>query len=94
MHLNVLRKLATSPNALRSSNHTLPMVDEVHIGHLVFGVFPFVGAAMKVSWDDWPRNSVGDIMNMFLQALEVSTSEMIMCLALKRWDRVSLSFMI
>lgn len=71
--LNILRKLATSPNALRSSNHTLPMIDEVQIGHLVFGVFPFVGATMTDAWDHWPENSVGDILDMFIQALEVGT---------------------
>lgn len=69
--LTILRKLATSPNALRSSNHTLSMIDEVRIGHLVFGVFPFVGATMTDAWDNWPQNSVGDILDMFIQALEV-----------------------
>lgn len=71
-HLDILRKLATSPNALRSANHTLPMIDEVHVGPLVFCVFPFAGGTMREAWDTWPRNSVGDVLNMFLQALEVS----------------------
>lgn len=71
--LDIWRKLATSPNALRSSNHTLPMIEEVWIGHLVFGVFPFVGATMTDAWDNWPQNSVGDVLDMFIQALEVDT---------------------
>lgn len=74
-HLNILRKLATSPNALRSSNHTLPMIDEVQIGHLIFAVFPFVGARMAEAWDRWPRNSVGDVMDMFIQVLEVGNGQ-------------------
>ena len=47
------------------------MIDEVHIGDLTFGVFPRVGARMEYAWDCWPRNSVGDVVDMILQALEV-----------------------
>ena len=80
IHLDILRKLATSPHALLSSNHTLPMIDELHIGPLVFAVFPFVGATMSDAWDRWPRNSVGDIMDMLMQALEVGILQQLLCL--------------
>lgn len=73
MHLDILRKLATSPNVLRSANHTLPVIEEVHAGPYVLCVFPFAGGILgEEAWDLWPRNSVGDVLNMFLQALEVS----------------------
>lgn len=78
-HLNILRKIATSPNALLSSNHALPLLNEFHIGYISFGIFPLVGGSMGNAWPSWPdspwpRNSVGDIMDMLMQALEVSLS--------------------
>lgn len=71
-HLNILRKIATSPHALISSNHTLPMWNQFELDHITFGVFPLVGGSMRDAWKGWPKNSVGDIMNMLMQALEVS----------------------
>ena len=71
-HVNILRKLATSPTALLSSNHILPMIDEITVGHVVFSVFPFVATSLRYAWGIWAANSVGDVLDMFIQALEVS----------------------
>lgn len=49
------------------------MIDEIHVGHLVFGVFPRVGGRMYEAYHRWAANSVGDVLNMFMQALEVSS---------------------
>jgi hypothetical protein len=69
-HLDILRVLATAPQVLISANHALPMIREVQLGHITFGVFPFVGYTLDASW---ANDSVGDILDMFLQALEVSS---------------------
>ena len=69
-HLDILRELATAPEALISVNHTLPMIREVQFGHITFGVFPLVGYTLDVSW---ANDSVGDILDMLLQALEVGS---------------------
>jgi hypothetical protein len=69
-HLDILRLLATAPQALVSANHALPMIREVQLGHITFGVFPLVGYTLDASW---ANNSVGDILDMLLQALEVGS---------------------
>jgi hypothetical protein len=38
-HLDILHVLATAPQALISANHALPMIREVQLGHITFGVF-------------------------------------------------------
>jgi hypothetical protein len=69
-HLDILRVLATAPQVLISANHTLPMIREAQLGHITFGVFPLVGYTLYASW---ANDSVGDILDMLLQALEVSS---------------------
>ena len=67
-NLNILRFLATAPHVLVSANHALPMIEEVQLGHITFGVFPLVGYTLD---ELWANDSVGDILDMLLQALEV-----------------------
>jgi hypothetical protein len=69
-NLDILRVLATAPQVLISANHTLPMIQEVQLEHLTFGVFPLVGYTLDVSW---AKDSVGDILDMLLQVLEVGS---------------------
>ena len=64
-HLDILRILATAPQALTNANHALPMIREVQLGHIIFGV---VGCTLDASW---ANNSVGDILEMLLPPLEV-----------------------
>ena len=70
-HLNILRKVATGPISLLSNNHVLPMFTEFHFDDVVFGVFPMVGWMVSDAYDFWAKNSVGDIVDMLMQALEV-----------------------
>ncbi|KAK7450546.1 hypothetical protein VKT23_012855 [Stygiomarasmius scandens] len=69
-HLRILRRLATGSVSLISGNHTLPLLREVELEHAVFGVFPMVGSSMAESAAPWPRNSVQDILELIMQALE------------------------
>ena len=71
-HLKILRTVATGENSLLSTNHTLPMFMEFQFEDIIFGVFPKVGAEMLEAFGFWPKNSVGDIIDMFMQMLEVS----------------------
>ena len=80
--LKALRRLATGANTLLADNHVLPMVRELHFEDIVCGLFPLTGPSMADSFGPtayFVKNSVGDIMDMLLQALEVldrlSTSE-------------------
>ena len=48
------------------------MFMEFQFEDIVFGIFPLVGAEMTYLFDFWPNNSVGDIMDILLQMLEVN----------------------
>jgi serine/threonine protein kinase len=69
-HLDVVRKLATVPLSLQSSNHVLPLLDCIQFQDITFGVFPMAESTMIYSYGYTFRNSVGDVINMILQALE------------------------
>ncbi|CAL1711532.1 unnamed protein product [Somion occarium] len=68
--LNILRKVAASPSSLLSNNHTLPMLRVFEYEDITFGIFPRTAGCMEEAFDSWPKNSVGDVLNMILQALE------------------------
>ena len=48
------------------------MFMEFQFEDIVFGIFPKVGAEMLEAFGCWPKNSVGDIIDMFMQMLEVN----------------------
>ncbi len=70
-HLDLLRYLARAPPALFSTNHTLPLLQEIEFEDITFGVFPRVGQGMTEAYHFWAKNSVGDLIEMVLQMLEV-----------------------
>ncbi|KAA1478271.1 kinase-like protein [Dentipellis sp. KUC8613] len=71
-HLNILRKIATEPLALLTHNHVLPMLTEIRFDPVTFCVFPLVGGeSMRCSYSGlWAKSSVGDLLDMIMQALE------------------------
>jgi hypothetical protein len=71
-HLKILRTIATGEKSLFSNNHTLPMFAELQFEDIVFGIFPKVGEEVKRAYGFWAKNSVGDIIEMLMQMLEVS----------------------
>ena len=71
-HLKLLRTIATGENSLFSNNHTLPMFAEFQFEDIIFGIFPKVGGEMFYAYGYWAKNSVGDIIEMLMQMLEVS----------------------
>ena len=71
-HLKILRTIATGEKSLLSNNHSLPMFMEFQFEDIIFGIFLLVGGEMLDVFDYWPNNSVGDIIDMLLQMLEVS----------------------
>ena len=73
-HLKILRKIATGENSLFSNNHALPMFAEFQFEDIIFGIFPKVGGEMSYAYGYWAKNSVGDIVEMLMQMLEVSFS--------------------
>ena len=71
--LDIIRKTSTGPFALLSNNHCLPLIKEFVFEDIIFGVFPKTGGLFEEAWVSWTRNSVGDILDMLLQILEVIT---------------------
>ncbi|KAL1760205.1 hypothetical protein FB107DRAFT_270253 [Schizophyllum commune] len=68
--LRIWRKLASAPHALISENHALPFLQEIDLEHVTFAVFPFVAQPMDRIYGGWAKNSVGDILDAVMQALE------------------------
>ena len=81
-HLKILRKVATEEKSLFSNNHALPMFAEFQFEDIIFGIFPKVGGGMADAYDCWTKNSVGDIIEMLMQMLEVSLTFHILPLTL------------
>jgi hypothetical protein len=67
-HLKILRKIATGPQSLMSNNHALIIFSEFQFEDIIFHWW--VGT-MERAAGYWPKNSVGDVLDMLLQALEV-----------------------
>ena len=56
------------------------MFMEFQFEDIVFGIFPKVGGEMLDAFGCWPNNSVGDILDMLMQMLEVSLILEMSCL--------------
>ncbi|CAL1711537.1 unnamed protein product [Somion occarium] len=68
--LKILKKVAAGPSSLLSNNHTLPMLRVFEYEDITFGIFPRTAGCMYEAYGYWPKNSVGDVLDMILQALE------------------------
>jgi len=69
-HLAILRKLAQGPRSMFAENHVVPLWQEVEFEDITFTVAPFVAYNLRECYGFWAKNSVGDIVDMILQALE------------------------
>lgn len=69
--LSIVRRIAAGPLALLSNNHCLPLIKEFTLHDIVFGIFPRTGDCFDHAWSAWAKNSVGDILDMILQIMEV-----------------------
>lgn len=73
-YLEALHRLATSPSTLFSDSGVLPMLKEIQWLDITFCLFPLGGVNLSEVFGDtadWNKNSVGDLMDILLQALEV-----------------------
>ena len=70
-HIEILRKLARGTTSLLTDNHVIPLWKEVTYEDITFVVCPYVGHSMDDCYGWWAKNSVGDIVDMILQTLEV-----------------------
>jgi hypothetical protein len=52
------------------------MLQEFQFEDITFGIFPKVGAQVSSVYGSWARNSVGDIVEILMQMLEVRLIEL------------------
>ncbi|KAI0707973.1 kinase-like domain-containing protein, partial [Earliella scabrosa] len=69
-HLALLRKLSRGTKSLLIENHIVPLWGEVHFEDISFTIRPLVGHSMDDCYGYWANNSVGDVVDMIIQALE------------------------
>ena len=73
--LAALRRLTAAPLTIFSDNGVLPMLREIQFYDITLGIFPYAGLSMSDVFGpsvlDLAKNSVGDLMDLLLQALEV-----------------------
>lgn len=70
-HVDILKLIARGAYSLVSLNHTVPLLELLDFENITFGVFPKIGTDMRVLSGEWNQNSVGDILDMVMQCLEV-----------------------
>ena len=73
-HVDFLKTFARGPYSLISANHTLPLLDLIELEDITFAVFPKVGKSCSEVYGTWADSSVGDILDMIVQCLEVQLS--------------------
>ncbi|KZT41915.1 hypothetical protein SISSUDRAFT_1042148 [Sistotremastrum suecicum HHB10207 ss-3] len=65
-HMNVLRTHARGEAAFHSTNHCVPLLHELFLRDMVFGVFPYLGDRVDYPWF-W---DVREAFDFIIQALE------------------------
>ncbi|OJT14091.1 hypothetical protein TRAPUB_9367 [Trametes pubescens] len=70
-HVDILKDLARGPFSLVTYNHAIPLLELLHFEDITFGVFPKIGGDLRDTYGFWAENSVGDILDMLLQCLEM-----------------------
>ncbi|KAK0445118.1 kinase-like domain-containing protein [Armillaria borealis] len=68
--LRIVKKICTGEEGLLSSNHALPLLEVFEYNDLTFGVFPRVAVSLSRSINSWLKNTIEDIMDMLMQAIE------------------------
>lgn len=75
-HLDILRRISGGEKSLFSNNHSLPMFAEFQIEDIIFGFFLKAGDSCQRAYNSWPKNSVGDVIDMLIQMSEASSLQL------------------
>ncbi len=73
-HVDLLKAFGRGPYSLISANHTLQLLDLIDLDDITFAVFPKVANSCSELYHTWAESSVGDILDMIAQCLEVRMS--------------------
>ena len=53
------------------NNHAIPLFELIDFEDITFGIFPKIGHGLREAYKLWAKNSVGDVVEMVLQCIEV-----------------------
>lgn len=75
--LFALRQALSGLSLFQQENHVLPLVKAISFKHIIIGVFPMasgatIGSALRVPYFQPSTCSLGDLLHMLMQGLEVS----------------------
>ena len=88
-HRVALSRLATGDNALRGSNHAVPVLRELVHEDMIFAVFPLLSWGFDYPW--FYRFS--EVLDAVEQVLEVTVFSILMNYLLSLFNRESISVM-
>lgn len=75
--LFALRQALTGLSVFQQENHILPLVKEISFKHIIIGVFPMasgitIADALRDPFSGTSSTSIGDLLHMLIQGLEVN----------------------
>ena len=73
-HVELLRTVSHGEISLLHGSHQLPLLDLIEVEDVVLGVFPKAGGCLSHVYGSWAESSVGDILDIIAQCMEVSCS--------------------
>ncbi|TFK89446.1 hypothetical protein K466DRAFT_597791 [Polyporus arcularius HHB13444] len=71
-HVEILKLLSRRHYSVVDRNHAIPLFELIKYDNITFGIFPKIGFSVFVAYGpmSWAKNSVGDIVDMFMQCVE------------------------
>ena len=88
-HRNALSRVAKGDNALRGTNHAVPVLQELVHEDMIFAVFPLLSWGFDYPW----FYHFCEVINAVEQVLEVTTFSNLVDFVLSLFNRESISVM-
>ena len=70
-HIEILQLIGQAHYATTNTNHTLPLLELIDFQDITYGVIPKVGFSCRDITLPIHENSVGDVVDVLLQCIEV-----------------------
>ncbi len=71
-HVEILKLLSRNHYSVIDRNHAIPVLEFLDYQDVTFGIVPKIGFSMFGAYGLWAENSVGDLVDMIMQCIEVS----------------------
>ena len=75
-HVELLKLISRDAIAMLHSSHTLPLLDLIELEDITLGVFPKAAGSVNFAYGFWAKPTVGDILNIVVQCIEVCCSHL------------------